>query len=138
MGTSLRYRSSLGVCALGLCLAIAGPARPQDGPIWLQGLFCNTEAQVDAVLAHVASGGSWQGAAARANRMEIVCTYVDLLRFGIGSGASIGYGGGPLVRYRGELVAVQVGGAVRPVSPPVELFFVTPDAMGAAPFEEPT
>ena len=38
----------------------------------------------------------------------------------------------PSVTYRGSLVAVDVGDARRPVSPPVELYFLTPDPLPGA------
>jgi hypothetical protein len=41
----------------------------------------------------------------------------------------------PLFKYEGTLVAVVVGGAVRPVTPPVHIFFAMPERLGDASLE---
>lgn len=42
----------------------------------LQGLFCNTQEQIDETLKHVDLGLSPRAAAELLNKSEIVCTYI--------------------------------------------------------------
>ena len=92
----------------------------------LQGLFCNTEAQIDRAVAHIAAGLSPRRAAEIANRDDIVCTYIDRIEYVIAGPVALGDTSMPLVKYRGALVGVVVGDALRPVIPEAELYFVTP------------
>jgi hypothetical protein len=43
-----------------------------------------------------------------------------------------------LVKYRGMLVGVTVGDRLRPVLPPVEIFFITPERLADAAVERRT
>ena len=43
----------------------------------------------------------------------------------------------PLFKYEGTLVAAIVGGAIRPVTPPVHIFFAIPERLDDAPLEGP-
>jgi hypothetical protein len=104
----------------------------------LQGLFCNTEAQLDRALAAVAAGLTPTRAAELANRDAVACTHVDRLHYLIEQPVALGEGAVAPVRYRGALTGVLVGGALRPVSPPVELFFVTPARVAGAVVERRT
>ena len=126
--------------ALALASSLAcgpwAPARADDAALQLQGLFCNAEAQVEAALAHIAQGWSPAAAAERVNRDAVVCTYVDRLHFVVADPVIIG--AVPQVTYRGTLVAVVVGDRARPVSPPVEIFFVTPQHVSSAALERRT
>ena len=108
-------------------------ALADDRPLRLQGLFCNTEAQLDAALASFVRLRSFAAAAEIANVDEVACTYVDALHYLIEAPAEIAGGGGlVLPRYRGRLVGVLAGGRLRPVSPPVEVHFVTPGRLAGA------
>jgi hypothetical protein len=96
----------------------------------LQGLFCNTEAQIDRAREEMAKGRHPRSVAERLNRDAVVCTYVDRLHFLIVGARLLGEALPP--KYRGSLVAVDVGDARRPVSPPVELYFLIPEPLPGA------
>jgi len=116
--------------ALGFCAG--GSARADEVPRF-QGLFCNTEAQIDQALADISAGVSARQAADRANREAVVCTYVDRIEYLIARPVALGGTALPLVKYRGALVGVSVGGDLRPVTPEAELYFLTPvKVVGAA------
>jgi hypothetical protein len=100
--------------------ALAGEAR------YLQGLFCNAEAQIDQVLTDIAAGIPLRRAAAIANRDAVVCTYVDSIKYLIANPVALSDAALSLVKYRGALVGVLVGGSLRPVTPEAELYFLTP------------
>jgi hypothetical protein len=103
----------------------------------LQGLFCNAAEQLDEALTHMREGLSPRAAVGLVNRHEVVCTFVDLLRYVVDRPLVIQEVRGPfpLFKYEGTLVAVIVGGAVRPVTPPVPIFFAIPERLGDAPLE---
>jgi hypothetical protein len=65
-----RYLSGATVAA---ALAAGGSALADEAQR-LQGLFCNTEAQIDQALADIAAGVSPRRAADLANRGAVVCT----------------------------------------------------------------
>ena len=75
-----------------------------------------------------------------ANVDEVVCTYVDALHYLVATPVKIAEGGNGLLlpRYRGWLVGVVAGERVRPVAPPVEVYFVTPDTPTGAVVERRT
>jgi hypothetical protein len=127
-------------------LAAEGPAHPA----WpesrtqrtvdhaLQGLFCNSAELIDETVAHIRTGLSPRAAVELVNLEAVVCTFVDLLRYIVDRPVVIKEfpGSFPLFKYEGRLVAVNVGGAVRPVSPPVQIFFAIPERLADAPLEE--
>lgn len=122
----------LSVVTVAAALAAGGSA-PADEVQCLQGLFCNTEAQIDRALADIASGVSPRRAADLANRDAVVCTYVDRIQYLIARPLALDDATLPLVRYRGALVGVLVGDALRPVTPESEIYFITPRrVVGAA------
>jgi hypothetical protein len=71
------------------------------------------------------------------NRDAVVCTFVDSLHYIVDRPVVIKEIGGslPLFKYQGTLVAVVVGGAKRPVIPPVNIFFAIPARLDDAPLE---
>jgi len=122
---------------LGLATLLAPPALADDRPLMLQGLFCNTERQLEGALASFARLGSFAAAAEVANVDEIACTYVDALHYLVEAPVEVAGrpGAAVLPRYRARLVAVIAGDRLRPVSPPVELYFITPEPLAGAPVE---
>ncbi len=104
----------------------------------LQGLFCNAAEQIDDALSHMRGGLSPQAAVRLINGDEVVCTLVDSLRYVIDRPVIIQEIRGTLslFKYEGTLVAVIVGGVVRPVTPPVHIFFAVPERLDDAPLEE--
>lgn len=125
-------RRHLPVAAVAALLAGGGPALA-DEVHRLQGLFCNTEAQIDQALTEMAASASPRRAADLVNRDAVVCTYVDRIEYLIARPVALGHPALPLVKYRGALVGVVVGGTLRPVTPEVELHFLTPQQIvGAA------
>jgi hypothetical protein len=146
MKTRLLWCSSLAVClAAGVhALAAEGlshPASPeirQSGSgVALQGLFCNAAGQIDETVTHMRKGLSPRAAVELVNREAVVCTFVDLLRYVVDRPVVIKEmpGSFPLFKYEGTLVGVVVGGAVRPVTPPVHIFFAIPERLVGAPLE---
>jgi hypothetical protein len=124
-------RKFISVATFAAALAAGGSAVAGEAQR-LQGLFCNTEAQIDQALADIAAGVPPPRAADRANRDAVVCTYVDRIAYLIARPAALGDPALPLVKYRGALVGVMVGGALRPVTPEVELYFLTPHKVAGA------
>lgn len=122
---------------LALSAAVQGPASAEGKTYRIQGLFCNTEEQIDEALGYMSRHLAPRVAAALTNDDNIVCTYVDLLHYIVEQPRIIGEipGDLPLVKYEGTLVGVVVGGGVRTVSPPVDLFFVTPQRVEGASVE---
>jgi len=100
-------------------------------------LFCNTAEQIDETVTHMRQGLSPPAAVELANRDAVVCTFVDLVRYVIDRPVAIREipGSFPLLKYEGMLVAVVVGDAVRPVTPPVHIFFAIPERLGDVPLE---
>ena len=125
-------RLSLSLAAAAATLGAAAPAAEVQR---LQGLFCNTEAQIDQAVAHIAADLSPRRAAEIANRDDIVCTYIDRIEYVIAGPVALGDTSMPLVKYRGALVGVVVGDALRPVTPEAELYFVTPRQIAGAAIE---
>ena len=123
--------------ALAACLLLHGPGRAEERVLWLQGLFCNTEEQIDGALAHIGQGRPPRTAAGLVNDGGAVCTYVDRLHYAVEHPRVVGEDGGhvALVKYRATLVGVVVGGNLRAVSPPVEVFFVSPERLAGAAIE---
>jgi hypothetical protein len=97
----------------------------------LQGLFCNAAEQIDEAVAIMRNGLSPRAAVEVVNRDAVVCIFVDLLRYVVDRPALIREipGSFPLFEYEGMLAAVVVGDAVRPVTPPVRIFFAIPDKL---------
>ncbi len=128
------YLSSVTVAAT----LVAGSSAPADEVQRLQGLFCSTEAQIDRALADIAAGVSPRRAADLANRDAPVCTYIDRIAYLIARPVALGDAALPLVKYRGALVGVLVGDALRPVTPEAELYFVTPRQIAGTAIERRT
>jgi hypothetical protein len=127
----------LSLATFAAAFAAAGSALASEAQR-LQGLFCNTEAQIDQARADIALGVSPRRAADRANRDGVVCTYVDRIEYLIARPVALGDPALPLVKYRGALVGVMVGDALRPVTPEVELHFLTPQYVAGAATERRT
>lgn len=128
----MMIRRYLSVAAVASALAAGGSALADEAQR-LQGLFCNTEAQIDQALADIDAGVSPRRAAELANSDAVVCTYVDRIEYLIVRPVAHDDAALPLAKYRGTLVGVLVGDAVRPVTPEVELYFLTPrHVVGAA------
>jgi len=131
--------------AVAACLATSvygfepeGPAHtaspqghPEPAGLALQGLFCNSAELIDEAVTHMRNGLSPKAAVELVNQEAVVCTFVDLLRYIVDRPAIIKAipGSAPLFKYEGRLVAVGVGGAVRPVSPPARIFFAIPERL---------
>jgi hypothetical protein len=100
----------------------------------LQGLFCNTEAQIDETLAHMALNLTPQVAVELTNEKMIACVFADRVHYMITRPFIIGEikSGVSLLKYQATLVGVLVGDNVRPVEPPVQIFFVTPEHVRGA------
>ncbi|MFD2853535.1 hypothetical protein [Seohaeicola zhoushanensis] len=103
-------------------LFIAAGARAEG----IRGLFCNTHAEIDAAVELMAAGRSPESAAALMNVDAMRCTYVDAIRYVLAQTVVAGGSGGHTI-YRARLTGVEVGGRLVNVSPPAELFFITPD-----------
>lgn len=103
----------------------------------LQGLFCNSAELIDETVTHMRQGLAPRAAVDVVNGERVVCTFVDLLCYFVDQPVIIGEipGTFPLFKYEGTLVAVGVGGAVRPVTPPVHIFFAIPERLHGAPVE---
>ena len=120
---------------------LSHPATPEiresGAGVAVQGLFCNAAEQIDETVTHMRKGLSPRAAVEIVNREAVVCTFVDLLRYVVHRPVVIKEmpGSFPLFKYEGMLVGVVVGGAVRPVTPPVHIFFAIPERLVDAPLE---
>lgn len=126
------------VCAAAMAaLMLVGPVSAKDVAFRVQGLFCNLESQLDRALDDIDRGVSPQAAAGLVNSAAVVCTYVDLLHYVVAAPVNIGVGRGrlPVIKYRGTLVGVLLGGELRGLVPPAEVFFVTPQPIASAAVE---
>jgi hypothetical protein len=130
-------RRFLSVAVIGAGLAVGCSALAEDAQR-LQGLFCNTEAQIDQALANIAGGVSPRHAADLANLESVVCNYVDRIEYLIARPVALGATSLPIVKYRGALVGVIIGGALKPVVPEAEVYFLTPREVVDAAVEEQT
>jgi hypothetical protein len=124
-------RSAALMLAAALVSALPGSIAAGEQSYQLRGLFCNTEEQIDEAFGHMSRNVAPRVAAELANDEEIACTYVDLLHYIVERPQAIGQipADFPLVKYEGALVGVIVGGRVRPVSPPAQVFFITHDRL---------
>ena len=113
--------------------AVCSDAFADDQVSRIQGLFCNSEAQLDETLTHIGRNVPPRAAIAIVNKDAVVCNHVDQIEYALIRVVNIGRVRGlvPLVKYRGTLVGVVVGQRLRPVEPPVTVFFVAPDRLTA-------
>ena len=97
----------------------------------LSGLFCDTEAQIDESLAHMALNLTPQAAVELTNEKMIACVLADKVKYMIIRPVIIGEinQGVSLIKYQATLVGVLVGKNIRPVEPPVQIFFVTTERL---------
>jgi hypothetical protein len=127
--------------ALAACLALTlhSAALAQDQPLRLQGLFCNTEEQIDGALGFMSQGQTPRAAAALSNKDDVVCTYVDELRYVVEHPVEIWQNRSAVAaaKYKAALTGVIVDGRLRPISPPVEIFFAVPERLADAAIERP-
>ena len=93
----------------------------------LHGLFCNTEAQIDETLAHLSLNLAPQAVVELMNQEKVACVLADEVQYMIIRPFVIGakIRSSSLLKYRATLVGVLVGENIRPVEPPVQIFFVT-------------
>jgi hypothetical protein len=134
-----------GAVCLATCVhtfAAEDPASPESRPrvgvrLALQGLFCNSAELIDQAVLQMRQGLSPRAAVELVNRDAVVCTFVDLLRYVVERPVVIHEipGSVPLFAYEGMLVAVVVGRAIRPVTPPVHIYFAMPERLDDAPLE---
>ena len=117
--------------------AVCSVAVADDEVSRIHGLFCNSEAPLDETLAHIGRNMSPRLAVELTNERRVVCTYADKIELIITRPIDIGRARGTtqLVKFKAMLVAVLVGDNLRAVTPPAEIFFVTPKQPTDAPIE---
>ena len=135
---SLSSRVAAGLVAL-FVTSVPGPILAEDNARQVQGLFCNTERQIDETIGRILQGLTPRVAVEFTNERGVVCTFVDRLHYLIDGPSLLREtpGLGSLLKYEGILVGVIVGGALRPVAPPVRIFFATPERLAGVSREEP-
>lgn len=115
---------------LFLAALIAGlsgaSAQANQGHV-LHGLFCNTESQIDESLAHMSLNLAPQAVVELMNEEKVACVLADKVQYMIIRPFIIGEinRGISLIKYRATLIGVLVGENIRPVEPPVQIFFIT-------------
>ena len=117
-----------------IAVAFGANAHAKQGHV-LHGLFCNTEVQIDEVLAHMSLNLTPQAAVELMNEKMVVCVLADKVQYMIIRPFIIGEinRGISLIKYQATLIGVLVGENVRSVEPPVQIFFVTTERlMGVA------
>lgn len=103
----------------------------------VRGVFCNSEAQILAVEDHILGGMAPHVAAEMMNRDEVVCVYADRIDYVVERPAIIDEirdGGTEIVAYQATLTGVRVGDNLRPIDPPLPIFFITPERIEGAVF----
>ncbi len=127
-----RFHSASALARMTTCVATAillsgVTARASERTQQLQGIFCNSEAQVESVLSLITAGAPAASAVAIVNTATVNCTLVDLLQYVVSDVVQIGWGDGPSrqVRFRANLIGVVVGDRLRSVSPPAVVYFVS-------------
>jgi hypothetical protein len=98
----------------------------------LRGLFCNSEAQIEETLDHMRMNLAPHAAVGLTNRNGVVCVYADRLQYVVTRAFVVREAmdrSGPLIEYEATLVGVLVGERLRPVEPPVQVFFIHPDRL---------
>jgi hypothetical protein len=98
----------------------------------IRGLFCNTQAQVEETLGHVERNLTLATAVGLTNKDEVACVNATQVRYMVRGAVVVGKAsrpGTPLNLYKATLVGVLIGGNPRPISPPLPIYFVTPEPM---------
>jgi hypothetical protein len=97
----------------------------------LHGLFCNTEDQIDESLAHMSRNLPPQAVVELMNEKMVACVLADKVQYMVIRPFIIGETdrGTSLIKYQAMLVGVLVGENVRPVEPPVQIFFITTERL---------
>jgi hypothetical protein len=123
-----------------LVAAGCGSAQAAEARHALQGMFCNTRAQLEQVLGYLEADLSPVLAASLTNTAGVVCVYVDRLWYIVEAPITIGEHRGRvrLIKYEAKLVGVVVGGNLRPVAPAATVFFALPERLPDAPVVDAT
>jgi hypothetical protein len=108
---------------LALALVPAAAAATET-PQTLQGMFCSSEAQLDQALRLMVDGVSVELTLSALNTNGQACTLIDQIGYVVDAPVTLGRStDGVRFKYRASLVAVRIGTGVRPVEPPVAVFF---------------
>jgi hypothetical protein len=96
-----------------------------EGRHLLQGVFCNSQGQLEQTLTNPRWESNPKLAVELANIDGVVCTFIDRLHYVVLYPSIIGrpQGGDGPIMYSGILVAVLASGQMRPVDPPARVFF---------------
>jgi hypothetical protein len=117
-------------------LAIAGLAVPsQAGSLHiLNGIFCKAEENVDSSLSYMRQGVSPRMASELANEGAVSCVFADKIRYVITRPMKLGNAsnGYDLFKYEGTAIGVAVGKEIRPIEPPLQVYFLTPERLEGA------
>jgi hypothetical protein len=112
--------------SLTLALVLAGEARAGTSYL-VQGLFCNTREQIAGALRSIGEGLSVTQAVALANMENVVCVWADRIGYMVTApelAQRIVQDGAWFRVYEARLVGIRVGGNLRPVDPPVPIYFL--------------
>jgi hypothetical protein len=116
---------------LAALVAVAcGPSAQANQGHVLHGMFCNTEAQIDEILAHMSRNLAPQAVVELMNEDRVTCVLADRIQYMVIHPVIIG--GKNLLKYPATLIGVLVGENVRPVEPPVQIYFVTTERLPGA------
>lgn len=122
---------------LTLILAAVGPRAEAEEALALRGVFCLSEAQILTVQEHMRAGLLPRMAAALMNRDKLVCVYADRIHYVVERPTIFDeVRDGPTVSttYAATLTGVRVGDNLRPITPPMPIYFITPDPVEGAIF----
>ncbi len=138
----MRRQTERIVIPLAACLAFISytPIEAAEREILLQGLFCNTEEQIDDALGFMSQGLTASTAVDFTNKNGVVCSYVDVIHYIVEHPVEIWQNKSAIAaaKYKGTLTGVVVGQRHRPISPPVEIFFATPNRLTQNAVERPS
>lgn len=98
----------------------------------LRGLFCNSRDQLNDTIDRLSTVSSLETSVSITNREEVVCTFAYAISYVVAHPAVIdrrSHEGKLLAIYEAQLIGVQVGDNLRPISPALKIFFVPMDRL---------
>lgn len=115
------------ICFAAVVAVGLGSVAQADEMHAVQGLFCNTRTQIDSAMGHMLDGVGPRQAAELENGDSVACVYADRVKYVVTLPFIVGesFLTVPVTTYEATLIGVLVGDRLRPVVPPVTIFFVT-------------
>ena len=121
------------IACAAIALALSGAAAEADEAIPLRGLFCQSEAQIHDASDKLRAGLPAAMVAESMNREGVNCVHADRIDYVVEKPYIIDEDSrGSLFTYEATLTAIRVGDNLRPIEPPLPIYFVRPDRIAGA------